>query len=88
MKLKILISLFFIITTTFATVHEVQHTEHSDDIPCLVCHVVDSLTSSNIVDNIQHIEKFHSNKVLENNSILSFHTIKYSNQNRAPPLAS
>ena len=88
MKIRVLISLLFIIATTFATIHEIEHIEQGEDTSCLVCHVSDNLTSADIVDNIQDVEIFHFEKVLEKNSILSFHTKKHSNQNRAPPLTS
>lgn len=88
MKLKVLISLFFIITTTFASIHEVQHIQHADDNSCLVCHVSDNLTSADITDKTQDIKKFHFEEVLDNKSLLSYHAKNHSNQNRAPPLTS
>ncbi len=88
MKLRVLISLFFIIATTFGAIHEVKHIEHGESTSCLVCHVSDNLVSADLIDNTQDIEIFHFKKVLENNSVLSSFIKKHSNQNRAPPLIS
>jgi len=86
MKLKLLISLFFIIATTFISIHELEHIGH-DDSSCLICHTNNNLLSADIIDKLQDIEVFHFEKVLEKNFIVSSFAKKHSNQNRAPPLA-
>jgi len=88
MKLRVLLSIFFIITTTFATIHEVEHVEHGDDSSCLVCHVNDNLTSADIIDKVQDIEVFHFEKIIQNTQLSNLHVKKSTNQTRAPPLTS
>ena len=88
MKLRLLLSLLFIISTTFASVHEVEHIQHADDSPCLVCHVNDNLTSADLIDEVTDVELITFEKVEEVNNVLTFHEKKRSNQNRAPPKQS
>ena len=88
MKLRVLISIFFIITTTFATVHEAEHITNGDNASCLVCHINDNLTSADVIDKVTDIEIFHFEKIVQNTQISNLHVKKSTNQNRAPPLAS
>ena len=85
MKLRVLLSLLFIIATSFTAIHEVKHLVHGDDSSCLVCHVSDNLTSADIIDETKTVEIIHFEKVLESNTILTYHEKKHSNQDRAPP---
>jgi hypothetical protein len=87
MKFRVLISLLFIIVTSFTAIHEVKHFVNADDSPCMVCHVNDNLSSADVISEVTYVEIFHFEKILENNSILSYHDKKTSNQNRAPPSA-
>jgi len=55
MKLRVLLSIFFIIATSFTAIHEVQHFVDGDDTPCMVCHVNDNLTSADaMIKNIDN----------------------------------
>ena len=88
MKLRVLISIFFIIATTFATIHEVEHIEHGDDSSCLVCHVGDNLASADVIDKDTSVEIFHFENIVQNTQISNLHVKKSTNQNRAPPVLS
>lgn len=88
MKLRVLLSIFFIIATSFTAIHEVKHFVDGDDSPCMVCHVNDNLTSADIIDKVQDVEIVHFEKILEANTVLAHHEKKHSNQDRAPPKKS
>ena len=88
MKLKILISILFIIVTTFSAVHEMEHTVNGDDSSCLVCHVSDNIASADIIDEVEDIEVFHFEKIAHKNLVSKLHLKEKNNQNRAPPVQS
>ena len=88
MKLRVLLSLLFIIATTLSAIHELKHISHDDDSSCQVYHVNDNLTSVDIIDEVKDIEIFHFKNILQNSQISNLHVKKSTNQNRAPPLAS
>ncbi|MCW8894583.1 MAG: hypothetical protein OQK48_02475 [Sulfurimonas sp.] len=89
MKLRILLSIFFVIATSLSAIHELEHITHDDDSSaCLVYHVNDKLTSVDIIDNSKNVEVFHFEDILQNSQISNLHVKNKSNQNRAPPLVS
>lgn len=88
MKFRLLLSLVFIIVTSFIPAHEVKHFVDGDNAPCLVCHVNDNLTSADAINDISYVTIFHFEKISKNSSILYYHNHKTSDQNRAPPKIS
>ena len=88
MKLRVLISIFFIIATTLSAIHELEHIAHDDDSACLVYHVNDNLTSVDIIDEIENIEILHFEEIVQKSQISNLHVKSKSNQNRAPPKLS
>jgi len=85
MKLKVLLSLFFIIVTTFSAVHALEHITHDDDSACLTYHVNDNLGLVDIVDEAKDVEFLHFDYISHNSSISNLHEKDKSNPNRAPP---
>lgn len=88
MKLRIILSIFFLITTTFASIHEIKHIVHSDDAPCLVCQINHNLSCGDAIEKVKEVEKIHFEKILQNTQIIKLHVSENSNQTRAPPAVS
>lgn len=88
MKLRIILSIFFLITTTFASIHEVEHLVHADDAPCLVCQINHNLSCSDAIDSVKEVEKINFEKIVQNTQIIKLHVSENSNQTRAPPAVS
>ncbi|MCF6339549.1 MAG: hypothetical protein L3J10_02195 [Sulfurimonas sp.] len=88
MKLKMLLSILFLIVTTFSAIHEIEHIAHNDSSSCLICHVNDNLALDDIQDKFKNIEIFYFEKNSYSNQVLSLHIKKYTDQNQAPPSLS
>ncbi len=88
MNFRVLISIFFIITTTFSAVHALEHITQDADSACLVYHLNDNLSPVDIIDKSKDVEIFHFDYISQNSSISNLHVKDQSNPNRAPPLAS
>lgn len=88
MKLRIILSLFFLITTTFASIHEVKHIVHTDDVPCSICQIGHNLSCGDVIKKVEEVEKINFEKILQNTQIIKLHVKEKSNQNRAPPAIS
>ena len=88
MKLRILLSIFFLIATTLSAFHELEHITHDDTSSCMVYHINDKLTPIDIIDIEKDVELFHFEKILKNNQILNIQVNNKSNPSRAPPLVS
>lgn len=88
MKLKLILSIFFLIATTLSAFHELEHITHDDTSSCVVFHINDKLTPIDIIDIEKDIELFHFENILQNNQIFNTHVKNKSNPNRAPPLIS
>ena len=86
MKLRLLLSIFFVIVTTLSAVHEIEHIV--DDESCLVCHVNDNLTSADVVVTSHEIKVSCFNCLNHNSLVFLLHTKNRSNPNRAPPTLS
>ena len=87
MKLRVLISILFLVATTLSALHELEHITQ-DDSACMVYHVNDKLTPIDIIDNEKDAELFHFEKIVQNNQALTLYVKDKSNPNRAPPLVS
>jgi len=88
MKLRVILSIFFLIITTFTSVHEVEHIKHSGDSPCLVCHIGDNLSYDDTIEKVKKVEVINSEKIVQYSQVLNLHVINRSNRNRAPPVLS
>lgn len=88
MKLRVILSLFFLITTTFASIHEVEHIVHSDDAPCLVCQISHNLSCGDVIEKAKEVEIIHFEKILQNTQTIKLRVSENSNQTRAPPALS
>ena len=86
MKLRILISILFIIATTITAVHEIEHLTHEhDSSQCQVCTFDNHSISGDVVTQPKSIELFKCNKITSTKLVESFHSKNHTNQNRAPP---
>ena len=88
MKLRILLSIFFLIATTLSAFHELEHITHDDTSSCMVYHVNDKLTPIDIIDIEKDVELFHFENITQHNQVLNPHVKNKSNPNRAPPITS
>ena len=89
MKLKVLISILFIIATTFTALHEIEHIsgEH-DSSSCQVCVVDDHSASADITDEYVNITLFSFDDITSQNQLTKTHTKKTTNHSNAPPKIS
>ncbi|QOY52175.1 hypothetical protein [Candidatus Sulfurimonas baltica] len=88
MKIRALLSILFVIATTFSVIHEVEHIMHTDGYTCEVCIVDNHLVSADIISKTQYIEISHFEKISQKNLLSTLHVKATSNQNRAPPFIS
>lgn len=90
MKLRLLLSLLFIITTTLSALHELKHIghDHANDSSCLVYHLNDKLSSVDIIDEIQKDYTPYFEKIAYSSQVSNLHTHDKSNPDRAPPFHS
>ena len=89
MKLRLLISILFIIATTATAIHELEHINGgSDSSTCQVCIVDDHSVSSDIIDDFKDVEVFRFDNIALTHLVHRLHIKDYSYQNRAPPHVS
>lgn len=89
MKLRLLISILFIIATTATAIHELEHIHGDvDSSTCQVCIVDDHSVSADIIDDVQKLIIFRFENTNAINLVYSLHKKDYSYQNRAPPYIS
>lgn len=87
MKLRLLISILFIIATTATAIHELEHIHGDvDSSTCQVCIVDDHSVSADIVDDFKDVEVFRFDNIVLTHLVHRLHIKDYSYQNRAPPL--
>ncbi|MCD6433544.1 MAG: hypothetical protein J7L21_05825 [Sulfurimonas sp.] len=89
MKLRVLISILFIIVTTFASIHEIEHiTGEHESSSCPICVIGDHLVSADISDISQLcIQIPHTIVKIQIKTLLS-HAKKSDNHSHAPPIFS
>ncbi len=89
MKLRVLISILFIIATTFTALHEIEHIsgEH-DSSSCQICVVDDHSVSCDITDEYINITLFSFDNISSLNQHSNTHTKKTTNHSNAPPKIS
>jgi len=88
MKFKALLSILFVIATTFTAIHEVNHIYNQDTIDCVMCIASKNLASADIVDFAIDFDVIHFDKILQSRNLPSLYNKKFANQNRAPPKLS
>lgn len=86
MKLRVLVSILFIIATTFTALHEIEHIsgEH-DSSTCQVCIVDNHSVSADIIDEYIHITTCSFDNISSLNQQVNTHTKKNTNHSNAPP---
>ncbi|MCK4562827.1 MAG: hypothetical protein KAT78_07970 [Flavobacteriaceae bacterium] len=86
MKLRLLISILFVIATTATAVHELEHIhdEHTSS-SCQVCIVDDHLVSADIVDVFKEIDSYSFKNISSQTTVSNFNHKNHSYQTRAPP---
>ena len=90
MKLRLLISLLFVIGTTITALHELEHIngEH-DSSTCKVCTVDNHSVSADIIkDESSDIKTISFDVIAFENQIQDFHIKKTANHSNAPPKIS
>ena len=89
MKLRVLISILFIIATTFTALHEIEHIsgEH-DSSSCQVCIVNDHVVSNDVIDNHTNIILFSFDEISFHKQLSNRHAKKTTNHSNAPPKVS
>ena len=89
MKLRLLISILFIIATTAIAIHELEHINNgSSSSSCQVCIVDDHSVSADIIDKLTDVDVFRFDDIAPANLVYILHIKNHSYQNRAPPLKS
>ncbi|QOY54729.1 hypothetical protein HUE87_00315 [Candidatus Sulfurimonas marisnigri] len=88
MKIRVILSILFVIATTFSVIHEIEHIMHADGYTCEVCIVDNHSVSADIISKTQYTEIFHFEKISQNNLVSTLHVRTNHNQSRAPPLTS
>jgi len=89
MKLRVLISLLFIIATTFASIHETEHIfDDHNSVECEICQVSHNMLSDDVNSDFSELTLFLSDKVrFIANSSYRYQAI-ISNYSNAPPKLS
>jgi len=89
MKLKILLSILFVLMTTLSAMHEIEHInhEHNSD-SCQVCILNKNLVSSDLSIELNYVELFLFEALSLQKITSTVHTKKQTDQNRAPPCLS
>ena len=89
MKLRVLISIFFIIATTFTALHEIEHAtgEHNSS-SCQICMVDDHTVSADISTAFTKITIVSFDDITSSNQDSRTHTKKNTNHANAPPQIS
>jgi len=74
MKLRVLISILFIITTTFASIHEIEHiTGEHESSSCPICMLSDHLVSADTPNISQHyIQILQPTVKIQTKTIISY----------------
>lgn len=86
MKFKIvLLTLFFIITTSFAAIHETEHITHQDADVCLICTIADTFQSSDPVASDFDVNFVCCKKITYQNFHFKTNILIFQSPARAPP---
>ncbi|WP_373071681.1 hypothetical protein [Sulfurimonas sp.] len=89
MKLRVLLSLLFVIATTLTAVHELEHVDNKhDSSKCLVCTVSHNFLSADIPTADFSLELDYTKEIISNFKVFVFKFTKTDNQSNAPPFIS
>ncbi len=89
MKLRVFISLLFVISTTFASVHEIEHiTGEHEHSSCQICTVNDNLNLRDLDSGVNNTTFLLPICITFSNQLLSNHKHKTTNHSNAPPKIS
>jgi hypothetical protein len=88
MKLRLILSVFFIIATTFTALHEIEHVKNHNSSTCQVCIVDHHSVSGDIIVDFKDIELFSFEQISPQIQILNFQTKQTTYKSRAPPQIS
>lgn len=89
MKFRVLLSLLFIISTTFAAVHEIEHINHDhDSSTCLECTVSHNFLSADNSSAVYDFELQYTKEIEPQVQTFKFHIKKTDNHSTAPPFIS
>jgi len=89
MKLRVLLSLLFIIVSTFSAVHELEHIEdqHSGS-SCLVCTLAHNLVSPDNDFDLLSLELEYEKEIQSTHGSSNIDSKKNDNHSHAPPRLS
>nr|WP_321267354.1 hypothetical protein [uncultured Sulfurimonas sp.] len=89
MKLRVFISILFIIATTALALHEIEHIHNGvDNSTCQICIVDHHSVSANIIDDFTQVEIIRFDEINSTHLAIQTHTKDHAYQTRAPPLKS
>ena len=88
MKLRLLISILFVIATTATAIHELEHIHSDDSSSCQVCIVDDHSVSGDAIQKHKEVVLFKFKDTSTQNLVYPLYVKNHSYQNRAPPLKS
>ncbi|MCX6075396.1 MAG: hypothetical protein NTW78_00750 [Campylobacterales bacterium] len=88
MKLKLILSILFIIATTFTALHEIEHVKNHDSSTCQICIVDNHSVSADVVVDFKEVELFSFESIFLQTLILNSQTKQTTYKSRAPPQIS
>ncbi len=88
MRLRLILSIFFIIATTFTALHEIEHVKNHNSSTCQICIVDDHSVSADIVVDFKEVELFSFESILLQTQILNSQAKQTTYKSRAPPQIS
>ncbi len=88
MKLRVIISIFFIIATLFISVHEIEHiTGEHESASCQICIVDDHTFSSDIIEPFKEMIAITFDITTLKYELLTSHLKISANHSNAPPFS-
>jgi hypothetical protein len=89
MKLRVLLSLLFIVITTFSAIHELEHIDgkHSSS-SCLICTFSHNLASADNNTEFIDFELVYTKEIESSVERCTLHFKKTDNHSNAPPFLS
>ena len=89
MKIRVLISIFFIIATLFISIHEIEHiTGEHESVSCQICIVDDHTSSSDIIELFKEMMTVSFDITTVKYKLLTSHLKISANHSNAPPFLS
>lgn len=89
MKLRVLISLLFVVATTLSVLHELEHIKGGNSSStCLVCSVSHNFLSADTSKADISFDLVYTKEIITNPKIFVFSFKKTDNHSNAPPYIS